>query len=275
MKTEVVIITPKMAELMLKKSVFNRPLRRNIVFLYAEVMKRGEWMLTHQGIAFDDNGNLIDGHHRLSAVILSNKEIQMAVSYGYDAMTFKKLDIGYRRTSGNIFAMANVKNYNNVAAGIANYYSFKKNLTVGDSSRLKDIYITPSMMLEEYYSKPNFYDNLNIISENLYRKVRIFKRSLLMGFMAYLILDKKHDQKFVENFMFALHGVDTPKFENAKTLFFLLIKDIASNKRYNSLTRQMMLFKAFNYDYKGISRQLIKFDTEREKKVEILNNSNN
>jgi len=34
---------------------------------FAEAMRRGEWMVTHQGIAFDTQGVLVDGQHRLAA----------------------------------------------------------------------------------------------------------------------------------------------------------------------------------------------------------------
>ena len=46
---------------------------------YALDMKRGYWALNHQGICFDEDGTLIDGQHRLAAIVLSGKTIKMYV----------------------------------------------------------------------------------------------------------------------------------------------------------------------------------------------------
>jgi hypothetical protein len=43
-------------------------------------MKRGYWALNHQPIAFDEEGNLLDGQHRLAAIVRSGKTIRMLVA---------------------------------------------------------------------------------------------------------------------------------------------------------------------------------------------------
>lgn len=58
---------------------------------FAEAMSRGEWMVTHQGIAFSSAGVLVDGQHRLAAVIEAEHAIRKLDgtigeknSYGHD-----------------------------------------------------------------------------------------------------------------------------------------------------------------------------------------------
>ena len=80
--TEVVNITPKLALAWLEANTHNRAIRQHKVDEYARDMGRGDWILTHQGIAFNCNGTLVDGQHRLWAVIESKKTIPMAVSHG-------------------------------------------------------------------------------------------------------------------------------------------------------------------------------------------------
>jgi len=58
----------------------NRPLSASTVARYAAEMQHGHWMLTHQGIAFDDAGHLIDGQHRLHAIVKSGVGVDMAVT---------------------------------------------------------------------------------------------------------------------------------------------------------------------------------------------------
>jgi hypothetical protein len=43
-------------------------------------MRAGQWLLTHQGVAIDDAGELIDGVHRLLAIIESGATIKMMVT---------------------------------------------------------------------------------------------------------------------------------------------------------------------------------------------------
>ena len=60
METKVVLITPEMAKSMLAKNMKNnRPVLKGTVHGYARQMRNGKWKLTHQGIAFDENGELV------------------------------------------------------------------------------------------------------------------------------------------------------------------------------------------------------------------------
>lgn len=78
-------ITPELASEYLAKSRGNRRLKSTTVESYARDMKRGDWLTNHQGLAFDDTGALIDGHHRLCAVQQSKCAIVMLVSTQWPA----------------------------------------------------------------------------------------------------------------------------------------------------------------------------------------------
>jgi hypothetical protein len=67
-KTTLTKITPAVARAMLAANTDNRPLRRNHVANLRASFLRGEYVTTHQGIAFDDKGVLLDGQHRLEAI---------------------------------------------------------------------------------------------------------------------------------------------------------------------------------------------------------------
>jgi hypothetical protein len=54
-------ITPKRAVELLEANTTNRPLSAPVVRAFAEAMKRGDWLVTHQGIAFDTKGVLSTG----------------------------------------------------------------------------------------------------------------------------------------------------------------------------------------------------------------------
>lgn len=91
-------IDPKTAESYLNYNKLNRPLRKGGVEKFASDMKSGNWGLTHQAIAFDEQGNILDGQHRLWAIVESGKTIEMPVARGLDPSARDYIDQGIPRT---------------------------------------------------------------------------------------------------------------------------------------------------------------------------------
>ncbi|WP_129815099.1 hypothetical protein [Streptomyces albidoflavus] len=94
-------ITPDNAADFLSRNSVNRRLDMGQVGNLARIIRRGEWKLTHQGIAFDENDQLLDGQHRLRAVIEANSAVEMYAFYGLPRDTFPVLDIGKRRSASD------------------------------------------------------------------------------------------------------------------------------------------------------------------------------
>lgn len=111
-------ITPAMAEKMLGKNVKNRNIRKGAVAAYARDMARDEWRLTGEAIKFDTDGNLIDGQHRLLAVIESGVTCDMLVITGLPGDAQHYLDAGARRGVGDQLALVGERNPNLLAAVI-------------------------------------------------------------------------------------------------------------------------------------------------------------
>lgn len=105
MRSRVVKITPERAEEMLAANTANRPLSRAVVVAFAEAMRRGDWLVTHQGIAFDTDGVLVDGQHRLAAVIEAGLPVDMTVFTEVEPDTFDVLDTGKRRNAADVLAI--------------------------------------------------------------------------------------------------------------------------------------------------------------------------
>ena len=94
----VVEITPDLAKKWLAANKDNRHARPSHINKLAMEIKNGIWKLTHQGIAFSSDGRLIDGQHRLEAIVTANKPVFMAVFIDLDDNMFGALDRGIRRT---------------------------------------------------------------------------------------------------------------------------------------------------------------------------------
>lgn len=80
-----ITVTPARAQEWLQNNFRNRPLVEDLVVAYARDMTNGEWVATHQGIAFNDKDELIDGQHRLHAIVRSGALIRMMVTFGLPA----------------------------------------------------------------------------------------------------------------------------------------------------------------------------------------------
>lgn len=94
----VINITPDQAMRWLEGNVKNRPVNQSHVNRLAEEMTAGRWKLTHQGIAFDVNGTLQDGQHRLWAIVMSKCTVPMAVAFNVASDAITCIDCGKGRS---------------------------------------------------------------------------------------------------------------------------------------------------------------------------------
>jgi hypothetical protein len=90
-KTEWVLITPELASAYLDFNEENRSVSDRHVDRITDDMEQDRFKITHQGLAFNDHGVLVDGQHRCMAVVRSGKPQWMLVTTGIDR---EGLDIG-------------------------------------------------------------------------------------------------------------------------------------------------------------------------------------
>lgn len=124
--TKVETITPKMAvEILENKNIHNRNLSEATVQEYANDMVNKRWVVTHQGIAFDENGNLNDGQHRLWACVFANVPFETLVTRGIPVQEVRNgvilkpmdsIDRGRVRSVGTQFGLSHGIKNGNVAA---------------------------------------------------------------------------------------------------------------------------------------------------------------
>ena len=110
-------ITPEIARKMLERNTRNRPRTTNHVKKLAKAMKSGEWKLNGEAIKFNGT-TLVDGQHRLTAVIESGVAIQSIVVHNLDEDVFDTLDQGKKRTLADTFSVLGEKNCSNLASAI-------------------------------------------------------------------------------------------------------------------------------------------------------------
>jgi hypothetical protein len=83
-------VTPELAADWLKNNRRNRKLKDSMLERYIMDMRNGAWLTTHECVAFDADGNLIDGQHRLESIVRAKGKVLMVVSSGWPAAQGKK-----------------------------------------------------------------------------------------------------------------------------------------------------------------------------------------
>ena len=108
METRLTLVTPAMAREWLERNKDNRPLRPGVVDGFLAAYRRGEWKITHQGIAFAKSGRLLDGQHRLTFIseLPEKTVVPMNVSNDLDEDAFDSIDQGFKRTTSDLYMVS-------------------------------------------------------------------------------------------------------------------------------------------------------------------------
>lgn len=94
-------VTPAHAEKWLEMNTGNRKIRPSHVRHLASQMKQGRWMLSPEPIVFSPK-RLLDGQHRLSAVLMSGCTIEASVALVQNEDVFRVLDQGVNRNNSDL-----------------------------------------------------------------------------------------------------------------------------------------------------------------------------
>ena len=102
---EVVRITPAMATSWLRANKINRPVRKRHMNFLASEIHAGNWQVNGQAIVIAENENVLDGQHRLLAVIEAGQAIDTLVVYGISESAFATIDTGAVRTGADALCL--------------------------------------------------------------------------------------------------------------------------------------------------------------------------
>ena len=98
------LITPAMAESILNKNTFNRPLRAGVVEKYMRDMLAGKWRKNGSTIVLTVDGTLLDGQHRLFAIVEAAchdknfRGVEIIIVRDADMSALPTIDTGLART---------------------------------------------------------------------------------------------------------------------------------------------------------------------------------
>jgi hypothetical protein len=98
-------ITPIMAADLLSRNINNRNLREKRVNAIAADLLAGRFVMNGDAIRIDTSGNLLDGQHRLAAVVQTGQPIKTIVVRGLPPETITTIDTGAPRKFSDVLQM--------------------------------------------------------------------------------------------------------------------------------------------------------------------------
>lgn len=119
-------ITPSIAKKWLEQNTFNRGIQSKVIEQYAQDMEAGRWNMTGDPIKFAKTGEMLDGQHRLLAIIKTGMPQNLAIARGLDKEVFYQLDKGKKRSFHDVLAINEYSNTAITAATVRLCYIYHK-----------------------------------------------------------------------------------------------------------------------------------------------------
>lgn len=242
MKIELKTITPEDADLMLYNNTGNRPLsERHVKYLVKEI-KSGRWKVNGDMIRVNPDGIIIDGQHRLHAIVLSKLAIQTYVMTGLPSDVFDTIDIGKKRSHSDTLACK----------------SEKHTKRLGPALIMIDKYMNGKIDRKEAYSNMEienllykYPDARNCIVHASRTRQLVPPCVLNSCYYIFSRIDKDLADVFVDKI---INGTDLQIQDPWHTLRIKLEKDARNASKLPKAIVMMLCIKAWNYARKNVEK---------------------
>ncbi len=252
MNATIKTITPALAAEMLKKNTRNRPVNVYHVKRLAREMEMGRWKINGGTICF--NGDLlIDGQHRLQAVVASGKTIQTYVVEGLPSDVFNTIDTGKRRNAGDTLALMGIKCSRSVASAL----TFVDRIVTGKVYYKAKLAVTNAEVQDLYARYPGIEESVRRADGK-----KSVCPQMVLGALHYLfaLRDRAAADAFVEDIKF---GKNLDEGDGVYLLRERLVTNSYMKQKLRSEFIAALAIKAWNARRAGKKMSVLRFlDTE-------------
>lgn len=155
-------VGPDRARELLGHNEQNRYLRPTVVAGFAEAMRRGEWRVQGEPVKLtgtrEKPGRLLDGQHRLHALIAADVTVEMDFRGGLPADSFLTLDQGVVRNVADALRQLGYTQATTLGATARHLRTFRKIGRMGNSGRV--VKATPTELVELVQSTPGLGESI-------------------------------------------------------------------------------------------------------------------
>lgn len=273
-KTAIETITPEIAKAYLEHNTTNRNPNKNQVAYYARMMSEGKWVLNGESIIFDSEGNLIDGQHRLMAVVLANTPIQAIVVRDVEHEAFITIDRGKTRSISDAFSIKGISNSHRVSSIIRRFIIMNRMNTLGSLGSLQTTggtektgknKVSIQETLEEYNLRPEFWQEENSFASSCCSRFNILSGTEIATVSSYLQLTKGYSAEVVHNFFKQIFFEEHTKNKTLALFRRMAINDAMKERgRMTSLYKTQILVKSWEAYKKNIEYKVLRWNREVE-----------
>jgi hypothetical protein len=170
-------MTPDIAEDLLDENLFNRKVRVRAIDELVEALRLGDWQFNGDPVRIADSGRLLDGQHRLMAIVEANVTVPVVLITGIPDKAQMTMDAGVKRTYADHLQLNGETQPNSLGAIIASYRNYaanhgKVNWT-GTGGRRASI-----AQLDRFFAEHQGLREADHIAGNLYQKLRVSRPAI-------------------------------------------------------------------------------------------------
>ena len=151
------LISPAKAESILQGNTKNRNVSKAVIARYAAAMQRGDWMLSNDVICITTDGILLNGQHRMNAVVVSETSQDFWVWEGCPPDAQMVMDMGNKRDAADNATLSGGVN-------ISRYVAKAMRFVKGDLAARSVPTATPQELIEWHHE---WGDNIDLAIETL------------------------------------------------------------------------------------------------------------
>ena len=255
-------VTPALAKEWLRGNSNNRNVSEVRVMSYAKEMKRGAWREdTYEFIKITKNGRVLDGQHRLHAVIMAGVPVNFHLAFDVPEDVHPVLDTGKGRTASDVFSIEGIPYATNVPAMMQKYFLLQGKKAVNGANMASRK--SHSELLDLYRDDDEFWKMACKKSTIWYEAFgRVLSASQIGGLYAYFYKECHPD--LATEFMSQLCTGQDITNNVIAILRQKLIADRISMKRMPVNVRLALAVKTFNYFVNGKTPKILRFIKDKE-----------
>lgn len=239
-KAEPVLVTPEMAAHWLKTAnTRNRALRPRGVSDMARDMAAGKFAMNGEAIKFGWDGNLLDGQHRLAAVVEAGVAVLMLVITGLDPATQETMDSGRRRNAGDALTLRGEHHTQALAAILRKVWQWERGDTRFNGRAVPTTAECTALLGE----RPELRRSAEI-SVRIYKQFRYIPQSILGT--AHYVFSGISTESAVWYFARVGDGAELPTGHPVLTLRNRVIADKGASRRIDAAQHMEYLVRTWN-----------------------------
>lgn len=247
---QVMVISPEEAAHLLDCNTQNRPLNQTHVNRIARQIIDGKWKFNGDTIKISSNNDILDGQHRLWAIMEAKIPVETIVVKGIEADAFSTIDTLRKPRSGaDILSLIGVTNHRSTISGALQWLIRWQRGCVVE-------YRAPHNRLENSDIEEAFKQNPGIAhAAERCNKLRNVASPSLMAFFYYILSNRNPD--LAERLLHTLEfpagvGMDDPFFK-------LRVHFLAAGKRRDPISTIALMVKSANAAEEGRSVKVLKW----------------